>query len=582
MATFKSNVGNGYYLWLETTNSGHNISNNTSVVNYKLWIYNATATFDAATTGSLSINGRPVWTTSARLALLSWNSSLLLASGSTIVSHNADGKKSVSVAASFKTNTQGTVWAVPSLSLSGSMTLNTIPRTSKPSLSHSSRDLGSAITIYTNRASTSFTHTVAYSIGNKSGTIATGVGASTSWTLPANLAEEILTSRSRAGTITVTTYNGSTRIGSASITFTATVPDTATYRPVATIVKIAEAATLPAIFGATDYIQTKSKLKVDASATFKYGTSVNYYRITIDGIHYNRQSATSDFINKSGGVVVTVMVVDKRGLSNSVSQTVQFIPYHAPEITVFNVERYPNDQANKVSVGYATNRSNVNGKNTRTIIVDFRLAGNGGSWTQLFKSENNAMTDDNYSDTRYPTNVFSTDNSFDFRLRLSDAFETVEFETSIGTAFELINWNNSGRGMAIGKVSERDTLEVGLDAEFFKDVLVYDNDIYLHGGKVLPNEIIDGRNKMQTPRYYLTNYKNRIVSQYTTAGSVGLTVLFNLSALIIETRACEVGETSIVVQIAYANDNEVYNRTGINETWNKWSAMSLGGEVVNA
>lgn len=90
-------------------------------------------------------------------------------------------------------------------SLSGSLALTTIPRASTPSVSGTT--IGSTMTITTNRASSSFTHTLTYSIGSYSGTIATGVGASTTWTIPATLANAIPNNTSGTLSISCTTYS---------------------------------------------------------------------------------------------------------------------------------------------------------------------------------------------------------------------------------------------------------------------------------------------------------------------------------------------------------------------------------------
>ena len=62
---------------------------------------------------------------------------------------------------------------------------------SVPTVSSSSVNLGSAVTISTNRLTTSATHTLTYAFGNASGTIATNVGASVSWTPGLALAAQI-------------------------------------------------------------------------------------------------------------------------------------------------------------------------------------------------------------------------------------------------------------------------------------------------------------------------------------------------------------------------------------------------------
>ena len=84
---------------------------------------------------------------------------------------------------------------------------------SQPSTSASSVNMGSAVTVYTNRVSTSTTHTLLYTFGNTSGTIATNVGASVSWTPPLTLAAQIPSATNGVCTITCQSYNGGTLTG---------------------------------------------------------------------------------------------------------------------------------------------------------------------------------------------------------------------------------------------------------------------------------------------------------------------------------------------------------------------------------
>ena len=95
---------------------------------------------------------------------------------------------------------------------------------SQPTVSSSSVNLGSAVTIYTNRQSTSTTHTLLYSFGSASGTIATNVGASRSWTPPLSLASQIPNATSGICTITCQSYNGGVLTGTRTCTVTLNVP----------------------------------------------------------------------------------------------------------------------------------------------------------------------------------------------------------------------------------------------------------------------------------------------------------------------------------------------------------------------
>ena len=62
---------------------------------------------------------------------------------------------------------------------------------SQPTLSAYTINMGSPVTIYTNRQSTAATHTLRYSFFTVNQTIATGVTGSASWTPPVSLAAQI-------------------------------------------------------------------------------------------------------------------------------------------------------------------------------------------------------------------------------------------------------------------------------------------------------------------------------------------------------------------------------------------------------
>ncbi|MGU7889033.1 DUF859 family phage minor structural protein, partial [Streptococcus suis] len=122
--------------------------------------------------------------------------------------HNADGTKSAGIGLS--SNMSNISYGTLNFgNASGNWVhgLTTIPRSS--SVSVSPGVIGSALTININRQSSSFKHVVRYAWGNKSGTIATNVDTSTTWTIPLDFANDIPNSTSGTGTIYVDTYSGS-------------------------------------------------------------------------------------------------------------------------------------------------------------------------------------------------------------------------------------------------------------------------------------------------------------------------------------------------------------------------------------
>ena len=138
------------------------------------------------------------------------------------VTHDSNGSKKVTIKGSV-TAPSVSSFAGKVSSGSESVTLDNIPRISEPTLSATSATMGGKLTINTNRKSSSFTHTLEVKFGNYSATIKTGVGASYEWTIP-DLASYCNNALKGTATITCTTYNGSTKIGSDTVDVTLNVP----------------------------------------------------------------------------------------------------------------------------------------------------------------------------------------------------------------------------------------------------------------------------------------------------------------------------------------------------------------------
>lgn len=221
--TFSSaTTSNGFTLVLTVTENSTSIDDNTSSVSYSLDLHSGGWNFAQWRIGwSISLGGTVVSSqakSSAPQFTLNKNSSVTIKSGTATITHNSDGKKSMSVSASIDMSEAS--YTPGPMSLSGSMSLTDIPRAS--SLSFGGFTIGSAGTITINRASTAFTHTLSYVFGSTSGTIATKTtAASVSWTPPTSLLSQIPASVSGSGTITCITYSGSAEIGRKTVGFTA-------------------------------------------------------------------------------------------------------------------------------------------------------------------------------------------------------------------------------------------------------------------------------------------------------------------------------------------------------------------------
>lgn len=406
----------------------------------------------------------------------------LLGSTSRTINHNPDGTKTVNVSATYpmRATISGTYYA--SVTVSGSAVLDTVPRASDPTLSISTQEMGQSITINTNRASTSFVHTLEYTFGSQSGTIATNVGASHAWTLPLSLANAIPNATSGSGTITCKTYNDGVLIGTKTVSFTATVP--ASVVPTIGSITITEAeAGLAAQFLA--YVQNKSRLNVVTVANGAYSSTISQIRVTIQAKNYTGTNITSDIVTASGTVGVVLLVTDSRGRTATQTVNVTVVAYTNPAINSMDAYRVngsgvPSDDGTSIAIPMNFAIASVNSKNTKSWSLQYRVVG-AGTWSNLASG---SVYTYNATYTNL-TGLFNANNSYEIRLTITDYFASIERIVTISTAFTLLNVNPSGKGFAIGKVSESDTFEVALPTDFSEAPTVNGQPITMSAADIL-------------------------------------------------------------------------------------------------
>lgn len=327
-----------------------NVSDNTSKVNVQITLNSTYGSYFADNkTGTITIDGTGYNIT---YNFPSGTTSKVLGSASKVVTHNADGTKTANWSYSLPTNTsQGTKTG------SGSITLSAIPRASTPSVSSTSVNLGSQVTINTNRASTSFTHTITYSIGSLTNQTSglgasTNVGASTTFTPPTSLANQFPNAKSGVVTITCKTYNGSTLLGTKTCTLTVNTQDNSTYKPT-----ISLTATPSGQFDGK-YLNKVSGATISATTTTKFGATINSYTITGPTKSSANTALVANPINitmssASQAVTINANVTDSRGYTNTGSTQITLYRYNIPQITNFTLQRCLQDGTIDINGTYA-------------------------------------------------------------------------------------------------------------------------------------------------------------------------------------------------------------------------------------
>lgn len=446
------------------TQNSQNVTNNTSNVTVSVRVYRTNTGYTTYGTGTVycTINGTQYTegiTSSDKIT----SSGIVVFSKTLNITHNADGTKTLS------TSTRITHDQFSSSAQSYPQTLTTIPRATTPTVSASSVNMGSSITINMSRASSSFDHTLTYKFGDATGTIGTDLGTSKAWTVPLSLASEIPNGTSGTCTITCKTYNGSTLIGTKTVSFTAKVPSSVV--PSISSIKAEEAVSgLSAKFGA--YVQNKSKLKVTISAAGSYSSTIKSYKTTIAGKSYTTSGFTSGVLTSSGTVTISCTVTDSRGRTTTEESTVTVLAYTAPKISSFSAVRAnelgaADDEGTMALARIKFAVSSMNSKNDKSYIVEYKEKSS-DTWTE-------AATGNVYSyDSNMLLNVnLSTETSYDLRLTVEDYFGSAIAIGEIATAFTLIDYNASGKGLAFGKVSEiENQMEIDMDMDIYKNIFM--------------------------------------------------------------------------------------------------------------
>ena len=454
------------YVKLAWSTTSQSVENNTSTVSYTLSIYRSSnISSSAAKSYSITINGVKV---AGGTTSIGGTGTKTIKSGTTTISHNADGTKTFSFSFSQQIDITWSGSWIGTVTGSGTGTLNTIPRATTPTLSASTVDMGSSVIITMNRASSSFTHTLTYSFGGASGTIGSGIATQNTWNIPLSLANQIPNATSGTGTITCQTYNGSTLIGTKSVSIVLRVPSSVL--PTISNVAVTETVSgLASKFNA--FVQYKSKVQVAITAAGAYSSTITSYQTSVDGLNYIGNNAVTSALSTSGTVTVTTTVIDSRGRSVTASNSITVLAYSPPKISSFtafraNADGTANYEGTRINAAYKFNISPLNNLNDKYYELVYRLKGT-STWSFITSG-----TDVYSLDTSTISgSVFNVDNAYDVALNIYDYFGEDHITIDIPTAFTLIDYRSTGKGIAFGKVSEADKMEIALDVDLSGELL---------------------------------------------------------------------------------------------------------------
>ena len=486
MASIYSSTNKGWRLRLDWSITGQSIADNKSTLSLDLWVYDGTGYSQNESSGEAYyvIQGEKRWNP-YNYSSTGWYK---LGSKTITVSHNADGTKSIALTAEWDCGFDS-AYTPRHLSLSETVTLTTIPRASTATTSGST--LGEPLTITIKRASSSFTHKLYYTCGSvKDQLIAENVSTSYSWNAPpVSLAQQAPNAETVALTLTVKTYNGSTYVGAWSTSVKLAVPSTVVP---ALSVAISDPTGVSNTYGG--YVQLRSKVKVDITASGAQGSSIKSYSIKVGSIYAaTSASGTTDYLPGSGELTVSCAVTDSRGRTTTKTQSIAVLAYSKPAITAISAARCnANGTANRAGtygkVTFSGAITSLSAKNTAAYAVQYREVG-AVDWTTAGRPAAG-----NY-DPADISAVFAADKSkrYEVRVVAIDAFESIGSTLrDLPAAYALYHLAKHLLSVGLGRLCDKaNAIQVGLDAYFDRNVQI-DGTLTLGEGLSAPLPVKSG------------------------------------------------------------------------------------------
>lgn len=468
--TIKTSTVYDSYFWVKWESGGQDVSANKTAINWSCGVTPGHKFYsNAVKMSAVSIGGVTVYAGGTYSNITDYKEHTF-ASGTLEVSHNADGSKTLTVSAF-----SGQVWKdsgyLTATAAAQSFQLAAIPRATEPVMGAAT--MGEAVRISLPRASSAFTHTLSYVFGAASGTIVENAGTEVQWTVPESLAAEIPDSSVGTGTLTCRTYNGGTLVGTKTVTFTATVPQS--MKPALTngwaAVSYDNSGTKAS--GIAAWVQGYSKAKAvfnGSKVTCKQGAGIAKYAVTYLGKTVEESPYRTETISTTSATV-RCTVTDSRGLTAWEDVTVELESYAPPMLVGAALYRADGEGAAADSgahiAGLATAKfSSIGGRNTATIKGYWKsVGGSYGEGVTLPFGAVGLVTGDV---------EIAGDRSYTAKIVVTDSLgNSTEFEENIPTEQVAFHLKEGGQGAAFGKAAEQDELlDVAWDARFREDVQV--------------------------------------------------------------------------------------------------------------
>lgn len=427
------------------------------------------------------------------------------------ITHDNDGTKSISITTAIEDDhSSSTTFTTGSASKTETVPLTSIARASTFTLSSSTVTLNNSNvnqTITITSALPNFTHKLYYTFGTQTSRAAidtTGtITTSKVWTLvPSTMLAKIPSATSGTCTVYCDTYNGSALVGTTTKTFTISVHSN--------IIPVLD--TISAVSEGNSHLQSANfgtlieNYSIPAitmgNATPGTGSTIDAYELIVEYenswnyTYYYTTAAdvvsavTQIPLSSSGEYKIKIKCWDKRNRESAqVTKTFNVSAYTAPNIIItpevcgrYDSNGNQDDEGTYFKIGATYTKTNINSKNASTIVINWKQKNastypSSNTWTPTTQPSNTATSIYKLSDLLPDTeNKEKLDiaKTYDIQIIYTDSVTSVTKTFTIPNAFALLDFNNSGYAIGIGKSSaatgNNTLLEIAMPTVFTNQV----------------------------------------------------------------------------------------------------------------
>lgn len=463
-------------LQLHVNQESQSIANNTSTLSWTLQAVKGSAGYPRSSMGRGSsnayVNGWVYSASGMNYNFPSGPHTWVIASGSTVVPHNADGTKTIWCEAMYNAGGE----EIGNASCSGNMTLTTIPRATQPTVSPASGDTGSSFTIGHAPATSSFYHDISYSINGGTSftpieTNIVGTDTSTTWTPPHSLLPNDSTKTAIIRCVTRAS-SGGTVIGTKDVNVNLTVPSSV--KPVVSTVAFEEAQLsspnmVTLMGGAGRHVRRWSKLKPTVTSSGAGGSSVVSSSVTLAGQTTPSGTAFAEPVNVSGTPSFSATAVDTRGRSSDVYyNTVTVKAYDYPSLPTPQITRTsdaaglnpsPTGTYLRVTPNASTSKLEFGGAEKNLLEWQIRTRPKGGSWTVAQAWTTATVSGNTIWTTPKVLAGYAANTEYEVEVSIRDLFGKNGFDTAntvktltmnVPSEAVFMDWNES-TGIGLGR-----------------------------------------------------------------------------------------------------------------------------------